>query len=51
MNGQLVDEGILKMAEQMAQENTKELQKNIVAVETCGNMSKKLKFCRLILIF
>jgi len=42
MNGQLVDEGILKMAEAMAQENTNELQKNMGAVETCGNMSERV---------
>jgi len=40
VNGQLVDEGIIKMAELMAQTNMDELQKNMAAVDSCGSISK-----------
>jgi hypothetical protein len=35
-----VDEGLIKMAEDMAQTDLNELQKNLAAVESCGSIRK-----------
>ncbi|XP_059490127.1 uncharacterized protein LOC132205206 [Neocloeon triangulifer] len=38
LNGRLIDEGLIKIAEQMSSSNAEELQKNLVAVDNCAHI-------------
>lgn len=54
MNGQVVDETLIQMVEQLGSSNMEEMQKNFAAVDTCSGIGKtmilQLKECTLLFV-